>query len=164
MVACKTVIHFEDSNVSAPNQDSGSVPEFQMLLSYDVVTKTYRGMMMYGTSRTLVSGTWDDATRTMTFNGMSPDDRSTFVFKHRFLDADHAESTGIQRNAQGEVFMEQTIKQTDAQNNEAIKSSPMFSAMKVLSYKHDYHKHDFRLRIVKSHQTRTQHFSTESTD
>ncbi len=108
----KTVIHFEDSNVSAPNQDSGSVPEFQMLLSYDVVTKTYRGMMMYGTSRTLVSGTWDDATRTMTFNGMSPDDRSTFVFKHRFLDADHAESTGIQRNAQGEVFMEQTIKQT----------------------------------------------------
>lgn len=86
--------------------------EFQMLLTYDAATKTFRGMMMYGAGRSLITGTWDEATSTMTFNGASPDDGSTFVVKNRFLDADHTESTGILKNAKGEVFQEQTFKQT----------------------------------------------------
>lgn len=108
----KTVVHFEDAKVAGANEASAGGPEFQMLLTYDAATKTYRGMMMYGTGRSLITATWDEATSTMTFNGTSPDDGSTFVFKNRFLDADHSESTGIQKNAKGEVFMEQTLKQT----------------------------------------------------
>lgn len=108
----QTVVHFEDAKVAGANKASVGGPEFQMLLTYDAATKSYRGMMMYGAGRSLITGTWDEATSTMTFNGTSPDDGSTFVFKNRFLDADHSESTGIQKNAKGEVFMEQTQKQT----------------------------------------------------
>lgn len=108
----KTVVHFENAKVAGAKEAPVGGPEFQMLLTYDAATKTYRGMMMYGTGRSLITGTWDEAASTMTFNGTSPDDGSTFVFKNRFLDADHSESTGIQKNAKGEVFMEQTLKQT----------------------------------------------------
>lgn len=108
----KTVVHFENAKVAGANEASVSGLEFQMLLTYDAATKSFRGMMMYGAGRSLVTGTWDEATSTMTFNGTSPDDGSTFVFKNRFIDADHSESTGIQKNAKGEVFMEQTLKQT----------------------------------------------------
>ncbi len=108
----KTVVHFEDAKVDGANEASVGASEFQMLLTYDAATKTFRGMMMYGAGRSLITGTWDEATSTMTFNGTSPDDGNTFVFKNRFLDTDHSESTGIQKNAKGEVFMEQTYKQT----------------------------------------------------
>jgi hypothetical protein len=108
----KTVVHFENAKVASANDANVGGPEFQMLLTYDAATKSFRGMMMYGAGRSLITGIWDEATSTMTFNGTSPDDGSTFVFKNRFLDADHAESTGIQKNAKGEVFMEQTLKQT----------------------------------------------------
>ena len=108
----KTVVHFENAKVAGSNEASVGGPEFQMLLTYDAAMKTYRGMMMYGAGRSLITGMWDEATSTMTFKGASPDDGSTFVFKNRFLDADHSESTGIQKNAKGEVFMEQTYKQT----------------------------------------------------
>lgn len=103
----KTVLHFADANKAGVGE-----PEFQMLLAYDAATNGFRGVMMYGAGRSLVDAAWDEATSTMTFNGRSPDDGSTFVFKNRFLDADHSESTGIQMNAKGEVFMEQTQKQT----------------------------------------------------
>ncbi|MFM8573800.1 MAG: hypothetical protein ACKOAU_19550 [Pirellula sp.] len=83
-----------------------------MLLTYDASTKSFRGMMMYGAGRSLVTGTWDDSTSTMTFKGKSTDDGSTFEFKNRFIDADHSESTGVQKNAEGELIMEQTLKQT----------------------------------------------------
>ena len=86
--------------------------EFHMLVTYDPATKTYPGVMMFGPGRSIVTGTWDAATSTMTFNGKSPEDGGTFVFKNRFPDKDHSESSGILKNGKGEVFMEQTQKQT----------------------------------------------------
>ncbi len=76
----KTVIHFETQTSPPLTKTAAAYPEFQMLLSYDVVYENHRGMMMYGTSRTLVSGTWDDATRTMTFNGSHQTTEAPFVF------------------------------------------------------------------------------------
>lgn len=100
-------VRFEDAK-----NDKSDGPEFHLLVTYDPTTKTYPGFMMFGTGRTLVTGTWDASTSTMTFEGKSPDDGNTFVFKNRFIDGDHAESTGVMKNAQGEVFVKQSYKQT----------------------------------------------------
>lgn len=108
----RTVVRFEDAKVAGANEASAGGPEFQMLLTYDAATKSFRGMMMYGAGRSIITGTWDEATSTMTFNGTSPDDGSTFVFKNRFIDADHSESAGILKNAKGKVIQEQAYKQT----------------------------------------------------
>jgi hypothetical protein len=108
----KTVVHFENAKVAGANEASASGPEFHMFLTYDAATKSFRGMMRNGAGRSLITGTWDEATSTMTFNGTSLDDESTFEFKNRFLDSDHSESSGIEKNARGEAVIEQPLKQT----------------------------------------------------
>jgi hypothetical protein len=100
-------VHFQNPAAENP-QD----PEFHMLVTYDPATKTYPGVMMFGGNRTLTKGTWDQKRNTMTFHGSSPDDGGSFVFKNRFIDKDHSESTGILKNAKWVVFMEMTQKQT----------------------------------------------------
>ena len=103
----RTFVRFEDAK-----KDTSGGPEFHLFLTYDPDTNTYPGMMMFGKGRTLITATWDEATSTMTFKGTSPDDGNTFVAKNRFIDKNHCESTVVLKNAKGEVFMEQTYKQT----------------------------------------------------
>ncbi len=100
-------IHFQKADKA-----SAALPEFHLLLTYDPATKAYSGMEMFGTARFLLNATWDDSTSTMTISGKSPaDDRSTFVYKNRFVDKDHIEASGTIRNAEGDVVMELTFKQ-----------------------------------------------------
>ena len=94
------------------SRDLADSPEFHLTLTYDPASKTYHGVMMFGPNRMLVTGTWDAANNTITFNGKSADDGGTFVYKNRFVDKDHCEATGVMKNGKGEVFMEQMQKQT----------------------------------------------------
>jgi len=100
-------VQFENPQTENPDE-----PHFHMLVTYDPATKTYPGVMMSGAGRSLVTGTWDQTNNTMTFNGKSLEDGGTFVFKHRFIDADHGESSGVLMNAKGEISLEVTQKQT----------------------------------------------------
>jgi hypothetical protein len=96
-----------------PKTEKPDEPEFQMLVTYDPTTKTYPGVLMNGSGRALVDGTWDEAAKTMTFNGTFSDGSGgTFSFTNRFIDADHCEASGTMRDATGKVFLEQTQKQT----------------------------------------------------
>lgn len=96
-----------------PKTENPDEPEFQMLVTYDPTTKTYPGVLMNGPGRALVDGTWDEATKTMTFRGTFSDGRGgTFIFTNRFIDADHCEGLGTMKDATGKVFLEQTQKQT----------------------------------------------------
>ena len=84
-----------------------------MLVTYDPATKTYPGVLMSGSSRALVDGTWDQATQTMTFRGTFGDNSGTkFVYTNRFSDNGDCESAGVIRDAAGKVIVEQTQKQT----------------------------------------------------
>ena len=100
-------VHFQN-----PQKENSDWPEFHMLLTYDPATKTYPGILMAGPIRSVVNGTWDKETKTMTFTGTFGDGGSKLVFKNRFIDKDHCESTGVLKNAKGEVFMKQTFKQS----------------------------------------------------
>jgi hypothetical protein len=101
-------VQFENPQTGKPDE-----PEFQMLVTYDPTTKTYPGVLMNGSGRALVDGTWDEAAKTMTFKGTFSDGSGgTFSFTNRFIDADHCEASGTMRDASGKVFLEQTQKQT----------------------------------------------------
>ena len=101
-------VQFENPKTEKPDE-----PEFQMLVTYDPATKTYPGVLMSGSSRSSVDGTWDQPTQTMTFRGKSADNSgTTFLFKNRFLDNDHSESSGVIKDAAGKVILELTQKQT----------------------------------------------------
>lgn len=101
-------VQFENSQTGKPDE-----PEFQMLVTYDPTTKTYPGVLMNGSCRVLIVGTWDAAAKTMTFSGTFSDGNcGTFSFTNRFIDADHCEASGTMRDASGKVFLELTQKQT----------------------------------------------------
>jgi hypothetical protein len=101
-------VHFQNAD-----KERSALPEYHLLLTYDPATKAYTGIEMFGTARFLLNATWDEATSTMTISGKSPaNDQSTFVYKHRFIDNDHSESSAVVRNAEGEVVMELSYKQT----------------------------------------------------
>lgn len=101
-------VQFENPQTEQPDQ-----PEFQMLVTYDPAAKTYPGFLMSGPSRAIVTGTWDQASQTMTFRGSFSDNSGvTFVFTNRFSDADHCEASGVIKDAAGNVIVEQIQKQT----------------------------------------------------
>lgn len=101
-------VQFENPKTESPDE-----PEFQMLVTYDPATKTYPGVLMTGPSRGLVTGTWDQATQTMTFRGTISDGSGTrFEYTSHFLDNDHCESSGVISGANGDVLLKQIQKQT----------------------------------------------------
>lgn len=104
-------VHFENTKAQRPDD-----PEFQMLVTYDPATKTYPGMLMSGASRSVVDGTWDETTKTMTFRGASTDNSGTkFVYASRFFDNGDCETNGVIKDAAGKVLVEQRQKQTRRQ-------------------------------------------------
>jgi hypothetical protein len=85
--------------------------EFHMLLTYDPGSENYPGVIIAGAFRTLVTGTWNAKTSTMTFSATFPDG-NRFVSSHQFTDDGHAEASSRTTSPAGEVVMERTWKQT----------------------------------------------------
>jgi hypothetical protein len=94
-------VHFE-------NQDK---EEFHMLLTYDAAAKNYPGVIIAGTFRTLITGTWDTDAATMSWTATFPDG-AKFTGSHKFKDENHAETKSATRNPAGEIVMERTWKET----------------------------------------------------
>ena len=101
-----TFIHFDDPNFERPQE-----PDFQMLLTYDPGSKNYPGVMMSGSSRSEITGNWDERSQTMHFTAPLADG-NRLVSSHRFIDQDHAEPHGVIKNPEGDVVIELAWRQT----------------------------------------------------
>ena len=99
-------VHFENART-----ENAALPEFHMLVTYDPAAKTYPGIMMVGPNRTMIVGKWDKETKTMTFSGTFADG-NRLVFKNRFVDEDHIETSGVITKPSGDVIVEVLNKQT----------------------------------------------------
>ena len=83
-----------------------------MTITYDPESTTYPGVMIAGIHRSLVTGTWDEDTKTMHFLLEGIDQKTTFNGTHRFVRNGYAEASGTIKNAEGEVVVELSFKQT----------------------------------------------------
>ena len=97
-------IRFEDE------QPTGQ-PEFHMLWTYDAEAKNYPAAGMNGPSSFELTGTWDEATKTMTSRVTYPDG-NRLVAAHRFVTKDRAEASGKITNSDGEVVVKLSWNQT----------------------------------------------------
>ena len=68
--------------------------------------------MIAGVNRSLVTGTWDEDTKTMHFLIKWIDQKTTYKGTHRFVRNDYAEASGTITNADGEVVLTLSFKQT----------------------------------------------------
>ena len=100
-------IHFQNPQLGLPDH-----PEFHMLVTYDPTTKSYPGVLMSGAGRTFVDGTWDEATKTMRFQGKFADNGIKFDFKNRFVDEHQIETSGSFTNPNGDVLSTRSDIQT----------------------------------------------------
>src|SRR5215207_5273144 len=88
--------------------------EFLSLVSYDPATKGYRTWYFDsagGQPRGSVRGTWDDATRTMTWTGTDEAGNKT-VGKSRIIDRDNHDWTFVTTDPQGKVVLDLAGKNT----------------------------------------------------
>jgi hypothetical protein len=118
-----------------------------MLLTYDPEARNYPGVMMQGPSRSVITGTWDEKTQTMSFTG-SLADGNKLVSTHRFIDKDHAEPAGVITNAAGEVLVELSWKQTK-RSDKALPPEPgidelLASYLKVIGGMKAHKRHTTR--------------------
>jgi hypothetical protein len=101
--------------------------EFHMSLTYDSESKTYPGVMLIGSYRAVVTGTWEAKTQTMAFV-IKDADGGTYRGTHRFIRDDRAESNGVLKNFRGEIVFEHGSKQArskeSAKADETSKRSP----------------------------------------
>ena len=81
-------------------------------ITYDPASGTYPGVMMLGPSRSLVIGSWNEETKTMHWSIKNVDQKSTFMGSHRFVRDDYAEASGTVTNADGQVVVKLSWKQT----------------------------------------------------
>jgi len=86
------------------------------LLTDDPESRSYPGVLLAGRFRAFYTGTWNDETRTMTWNGTYAEG-SNFVGVHRFIDPDHAEASGTIRDLAGRVINEVSWKQQRRREN-----------------------------------------------
>lgn len=86
-------------------------PEYHMIITYNVTKKSYSGVMLAGVIPYHLECTWNEKKLTMEFKGAGADG-SSFVFKHRFIDKDNAESSGVVTNAAGQEMFRQSSKQS----------------------------------------------------
>ncbi len=91
--------------------ENSEAAEFHMLLTYDPAAKNYPGVIMAGTFRTLITGTWDADEQTMEFTATFPDG-NRFKSSHKFTDARHAVSSSSTTSPDGKILMERVWKQT----------------------------------------------------
>jgi len=77
-------------------------PEFHQVWTYDSKAKNYPAVGMRGPSSFEMTGTWDEATKTMTSRAMLPNG-NRLVMVHRFVSKDRAEATSTFTNSNGDV-------------------------------------------------------------
>lgn len=97
-------LRIEDVNWEKPQFD-----EFQLLLTYDVLEKTYTGVIMDGPDLMQLTATWDEESEAMTFDGKGVGGNLKYTV--RFLSEDEARATGTFTNPEGEVMAEITWEQ-----------------------------------------------------
>jgi len=83
-----------------------------LTFTYDPESRTYPGVMMSGTARHLLIGSWNEDTKTMHWSMKNVDGETTFLGSHRFVRDDYAEASGSIRNADGQVVLKLSWKQT----------------------------------------------------
>lgn len=86
--------------------------EFLHLMSYDEHAKVYRSWYFDAGGnmpRSMLAGTWDEKTRTLTFHDKD-DAGHTTVGTHTFVDKDHREWTVVTKNADGKVMLDMAGK------------------------------------------------------
>jgi hypothetical protein len=98
-------LRIEDVNWARPEFD-----EFQMLLTYDVLEKTYTGVIMDGTDVSKVIATWNEESASMTFDAKG--DGGNLKFTIRFVNENQAEGSGTFTSPEGKVVAEVTWQQT----------------------------------------------------
>ena len=81
--------------------------------TYDERTKTYRawGFMAPGANHYEATGTWDEKTKTLTYQGKGPGDVTT-VSTMRFIDEDNRVGTRVAKDAAGKIVQEIVVKLT----------------------------------------------------
>lgn len=109
-------IHFDD-----PGSSPGD-PGIQILLTYNPDDGSYPGVTLAGPARGTIKGVWNEENLSMTFTGTLAGETGTFDSVHRFVDADHAEPTGVFKNPAGEVVAELSWKQTRRKQEEKVSS------------------------------------------
>ena len=82
-----------------------------LALTYDPDSKTYPGVMIIGTDRSLMIGSWNEDTKTMHWSIRNVDQETTFLGSHRFIRDDYAEASGSITNADGQVVVKLSWKQ-----------------------------------------------------
>lgn len=85
--------------------------EFQMLLTYDVLKKTYSGVRMEGETLSTVTATWDEATQSMAFKALYPDNKA-LNYTIKFINENQAEATGTLYKPDGSKIADITWQQT----------------------------------------------------
>ncbi len=86
-------------------------PEFQMLMTYDPKYGNYPGVMMSGPLQMEITGTWDEKSKTMSFESTSPDG-NLWTSTHKFVGKDRAEARGVVKSPDDELVMEISWNQT----------------------------------------------------
>ena len=92
-------------------QHSAGGPESLMLITYDSDAHVYPACYMFGPARGRLTGTWDEQTRTMTWNGTDMSGNK-IAGEHRFVDRDQAEWSLVFTAPGGEVVTALSGKQT----------------------------------------------------
>ncbi len=85
--------------------------ELHLPLTYDPDSQKYRGVMISGVNPGVVTGTWDAGTKTMHFL-IENTNKTTYRGTHCFIRPDYAEASGKITNAEGDVLLELSFKQT----------------------------------------------------
>jgi hypothetical protein len=83
-------------------------------MTYDPTVGKYRSWYFdsaTGIPRDLVTGTWDEATATMTWEGVDPNGYRT-KGTHRIVNEDHQEWTVTATNREGKIVMDLSGKST----------------------------------------------------
>ena len=90
-------------------------PEFHMLLTYNEEAKAYTGVFMFGTRRALVTGMWNEKTKTMRLRG-TYDNGNTYESTGRFLDNENAEVSATIKNPDGKILLKLSWKSSRRKN------------------------------------------------
>ena len=97
------------------HRGKGENPRHEILevWTYDPHTKTYRawGYMAPGAMHYEAAGTWDEASKTLTYKGKGPGDVTT-ESTMRFIDHDNRIGTRVAKDAAGKVIQDTRFKLT----------------------------------------------------
>ena len=95
-----TFVQFQDTGHSHPK-----ALEYQLLWTYDPVAKNYPAVLMEGPNRGVLTGGWDEKTKTMHWKGKMSNGL-TAEGRDRFIGNGRTEASGVFSNPEGDVVLE----------------------------------------------------------